>query len=143
MCFFTDRTMFRFLLLCIFSAVCIEMHPISSQTYSKKINGKEYIVNLSFSRFSTTKIPDENGQASIMCDDVEFECGSDHRCIPLESYCDGRYDCVDKSDEMMCATTPKIHFSFTNDTIPSSSPTSITTSIQNITLIMFIIWIIC
>lgn len=117
------------------------MQSLSSRTYSKKIGNKEYIVNLSFSRFLTTKIPDKDGRVSLMCEATEFECGSDHRCIPIESYCDGNYDCNDKSDEMTCAVTPKIHFSIGNSTVPSLS-SSFSPSMKNITLTMVIICII-
>lgn len=39
------------------------------------------------------------------CSDNEFECVSDHKCIPLEKYCDHSNDCDDHSDESSCATT--------------------------------------
>lgn len=39
------------------------------------------------------------------CSDNEFECVSDHKCIPLESYCDYTNDCDDGSDESSCAAT--------------------------------------
>lgn len=114
------------------------MHPISSQTLNKKINGTEYIVKLSFSRFSPAKIPVNDSEISLICDDVEFKCGSEQRCIPLESYCDGKNDCADGLDEMTCATTPKIHFSINNDTSPS-----IASSMKNqITLILLIVLIV-
>lgn len=74
---------------------------------------------------------DLDASFSLNCDDIEFECKSDHRCIPIESYCDGKIDCDDESDETMCASTPAIHFSLIDDT---TSTTTTTTTEKSTTL---------
>ena len=33
---------------------------------------------------------------------LKFACEHDHRCVPLDSVCDGRVDCSDASDESDC-----------------------------------------
>lgn len=71
--------------------------------------------------------PDTDETFSLICDDVEFECKSDHKCIPIESYCDGQKDCDDESDESSCATTPAIHFSIVTTTVSTTTSTEKTT----------------
>lgn len=71
--------------------------------------------------------PDDDEPFSFICDDIEFECKSDHKCIPLESYCNGENDCADESDESSCATTPAIHFSIVTTTETTTTTTSTTT----------------
>lgn len=39
------------------------------------------------------------------CSENEFECISDHKCIPSEKQCDYKNDCDDGSDESVCGTT--------------------------------------
>lgn len=74
-----------------------------------------------------TLFPDTDYSVSLICDDVEFECKSDQKCIPLESFCDGITDCVDESDESSCATTPAIHFSIVTTTVSTTSTEKSTT----------------
>lgn len=85
----------------------------------KNVGDKEYIVKTEFSTFSTTQKPSEDQldydnefeideMINPLCSDIEFECSSDYTCIPIESYCDGKNDCTDESDELTCARTSKI-----------------------------------
>lgn len=62
---------------------------------------------------------------SLVCDDIEFECKSDHKCIPLENYCDGVAHCNDKSDESSCATGPVIDFNIIDDTTTAAPITTL------------------
>lgn len=39
------------------------------------------------------------------CSEIEFECSSDRKCIPLDKQCDNQNDCDDNSDESACTTT--------------------------------------
>lgn len=106
----------------------------------KNVGDKEYKVKTSFSTFPSTQTSKENqfdydGEIETfksLCSDIEYECVSDLHCIPIESYCDGKIDCTDESDELTCAQIPKI---FT-DTVTTSN---------NITLIllMIVIMITC
>lgn len=72
--------------------------------------------------------PDDGGSFDLYCDDIEFECKSDHKCIPLDWYCNGQIDCDDESDEQTCATTPAIHFSIINETTTELATTTTTTT---------------
>lgn len=74
-----------------------------------------------------------DNDVSLICDDIEFECKSDHKCIPLESFCDGVRDCVDESDESSCATTPAIHFSIVTTTVSTTTSEKSTTSTEKST----------
>lgn len=58
---------------------------------------------------------DEYFDGSRACHDTEFECHSDHVCIPLDQFCDNVKDCDDGSDETKCATTPSIPYSNTTE----------------------------
>lgn len=44
------------------------------------------------------------------CRDTEFECHSNHACIPLDQYCDQVKNCADGSDEANCAPAPRIAY---------------------------------
>jgi hypothetical protein len=37
------------------------------------------------------------------CEDDEFQCVGDYKCIPGRFQCDGMKDCVDHSDEKNCS----------------------------------------
>lgn len=70
--------------------------------------------------------PEDSESFGLYCDDIEFECKSDHKCIPLESYCNEIIDCDDESDEQTCASTPAIHFSIINETTTELTTTTTT-----------------
>lgn len=36
------------------------------------------------------------------CDETEFSCKTNYRCIPQWARCDGTNDCIDDSDEQGC-----------------------------------------
>lgn len=74
----------------------------------------------------TELFPDYDNTFSFLCDDIEFECKNDHKCIPLDSYCDGKIDCSDETDESFCAATPAIPYSIVNET--TTTTTELTTS---------------
>lgn len=120
--------------------------PDQVQYIRKKIHNREYLVKLSFFRepIVTTWPPqsgydsdlDWNKPIGSICMDIEFECMSDHSCIPLENYCDGKNDCTDKSDEQMCSKIPEIRFSIKNETAPSTA----SAKTMNLILLLLIIF---
>lgn len=92
-------------------------HPFESK-FVKNVGDREYAVKTMFSTFtpssSSTQKPDLDeidyydgtefdGGFRPFCSDIEFECLSDHKCIPIERYCDRKNDCADESDETTCA----------------------------------------
>lgn len=152
MLFLKVQNVFGLLVLCTLHTFFVEMSPTFSsqpqpmEIISKNVGDKEYIVKTSFTTFSTTQksADDEDGftyddlkldeSFSSFCDDIEFECASDHHCIPIESYCDGTNDCADESDELTCASTPKISFLIIN--------TTPTTALKTIIILLSIIILI-
>lgn len=101
-------------LLVLYLLVCDANH-----IFKKKVGEEEYVGRVSFSTFPSDKL------VSLVCSDIQFECKNDTACVPLESYCDGKIDCADESDELMCAKPPAIYFlDEKKNTPPPSSPSS-------------------
>lgn len=36
------------------------------------------------------------------CNEFQFTCESDQRCIPIDKKCNNEFDCADRSDESKC-----------------------------------------
>lgn len=133
--FSVDKIGFEILVLSSFYLFFTESHSILPQVeepriITKKIGNETYSIKLSFSTSpsittttTTTRKPssadddyyysdDEIDAVELPsnCADVEFECHSNHHCVPIESYCNGKIDCTDESDELMCANASYINF---------------------------------
>lgn len=137
-------TLFRLLVLCTFCSFFCESHYLSqteveepkiiiiTTTTQKPSSADDEYYYYSDDELDTVQPP--------FCRDVEFECQSNHHCIPIESFCNGKIDCSDKSDELMCAEGPDIILSDNNNNNNSTAAESKTHS--NSTIDSYIILIL-
>lgn len=150
--FFNSQFVLKLLLLCLFhsflsgvqsksitnASTTATTTPLNSSTDDENC---DYRVDAYCDYYDDELNVDESFSSN--CSDIEFECQTNHLCIPIESYCDGRIDCSDESDELTCAKAPSIHFSTENYTTTACTPSENSSNVENFaTIIMLIIILI-
>lgn len=66
----------------------------------------------------------KNTEKTIACNDDEFFCESNQRCIVSDRVCDGYPDCVDHEDEKNCTENGQQTFDWSTEMVTSTEKVS-------------------